>query len=81
MPEPGIGHPSVAADNQNLYVSGGSAMSWALLRVSLDGKLKRLREVPMGQAWLTRPIPSPDGRYLAYLVRTFETNVVMLENF
>jgi len=37
-------------------------MSVLLFRVSLGGELKRLREVPAGQAWLANPRPSPDGR-------------------
>jgi serine/threonine protein kinase len=70
-----------SADNQTLFVSALSTLSWAVLRVGLGGELQSLREVPVGQAWLANPKPSPDGHYVAYLLRTYEDNVVMLENY
>jgi Tol biopolymer transport system component len=70
-------------DNKNLYVSGLSATSasWGLLRVGLGGELKSLLEVPGGQGYLANPKPSPDGRYLAYVLQTYESNVAMLEHY
>lgn len=47
--------------------------------VSLDGSFKVLLEDAQG--WLAGPKPSPDGHYLAYLLRVYETNVAMLENY
>jgi len=77
-------HPqsvSWSPDNQHLYASGSSASAWSILLVDLDGKFRKLFEVPDGQGWPTNPKPSPDGHYLAYVLRTWESNVTMLENF
>ena len=69
-------------DNQHLYVSGFVADSWQILRVGLDGKFEKLAlpETKANQGWLSLDNISPDGRYLAYTRRSFDTNVVMLEN-
>lgn len=67
--------------NQHLYASGFSATTFSIRLVGLDGNFKSLSEVPAGQAWITNPKPSPDGHYLAYVLRTWESNVTMLENF
>jgi hypothetical protein len=40
-----------------------------------------LAEVPYGDAWLYNPVPSPDGHYLAYMKRSYKSNVMMLEHF
>ena len=56
-------------------------MGYRILLVDLDGKFRKLFEVPDGQGWPTNPKPSPDGHYLAYVLRTWESNVTMLENF
>jgi eukaryotic-like serine/threonine-protein kinase len=70
-----------APDNQRLYVSGvfGSELRVALL--SLDGRETALLDAAVGQGWPTALYPSPDGRYLAYGLRLYEGNVVLLENY
>lgn len=70
-----------SSDGNQLYVTGWFASSNAILSVDLAGNMKVLLEVPAGQAWLTTPVPSPDGHYLAYTKRSFEQNVSLLENF
>ena len=70
-----------SADNQHLYVSVDLGTSFAIFWVSLDGKFKKLVEVPANQGWLSMPRPSPDGHYLAYFLRTYEQNVTLLENY
>ena len=70
---------SWSPDNSHLYVSGYSEDSMNILLVSLDGSFKVL--LKDSQGWLAGPKPSPDGRHLAYLLRVYETNVVMLENY
>ncbi|HEX8802397.1 MAG TPA: protein kinase [Terriglobales bacterium] len=72
---------SWSPDNQHLYVSGTFGSGFSLASISLDGKVKSLLDVPESQGWLTDPQPSPNGRYLGYVLRLFETNVVMLENY
>jgi eukaryotic-like serine/threonine-protein kinase len=68
-------------DNQRLYASGFSGSAFSIRLVGLDGNFKSLSEVSVGQAWIAYPQPSPDGHYLAYLLRSWESNVTMLENF
>ena len=70
---------SWSPDNLHLYVSGSSEDSMKILLVGLDGSSKIL--LKDSQGWLAGPKPSPDGRHLAYLLRVYETNVVMLENY
>jgi DNA-binding beta-propeller fold protein YncE len=72
---------SWSPDNQRLYVSGYSGPLFKILLVSSDGGFKSLSEFPAGPAWPFAPKPSPDGRYLVYLLRFFETNVALLENY
>jgi hypothetical protein len=37
--------------------------------------------MPNNEGWLANPIPSPDGRHLVFLERTWPSSIVMLENF
>jgi Tol biopolymer transport system component len=70
---------SWSPDNLHLYVSGDADDSMKILLVGLDGSFKVLLED--SKRWLAGPKPSPDGRHLAYLLRLYETNVAMLENY
>ncbi len=70
-----------APDNQHLYVSGLVGDNLQIASVGLDGKEKPIFSVPAGLAWIFEPVPSRDGRYLAFGLRRYEANVVMLENF
>jgi hypothetical protein len=47
------------------------------LRVTLDGKVNLLRE-EKGR-WFANPVPSPDRRFLAFGVRTTDSNVWLIE--
>ena len=71
---------SWSADNRRLYASGifGSGLRVAL--VSLDGRETTLLDTGSAQ-WPTALCPSPNGRYLAYGLRLYEGNVVLLENY
>jgi Tol biopolymer transport system component len=68
-------------DNRHLYISGQVGDEFQIASVGLDGTVKSVVSGPVGPAWITAPRPSPDGRYLAFTLRRYETNVVMLENF
>jgi eukaryotic-like serine/threonine-protein kinase len=69
-------------DGRRIYVSAFSnSSSWTIFLTDLAGNTKVLNEMPGGQGWVCCPLPSPDGRFLAYTERIFETNVAMLENF
>lgn len=76
-----------APDGKSLWVgafrgisSFGSAESWALLKVDLDGTVTTL--VDNGDVRLGYAIPSPDGRRLALGgAKADSSNVWLLENF
>jgi len=70
-----------APDSQHLYVSGFVGDNLQMASVSLDGKVKTILSRPAGLAWFFEPRPSRDGKYLAFGLRRYESNVVMLENF
>jgi serine/threonine protein kinase/Tol biopolymer transport system component len=71
-----------SADGSHLFATAESKMSNALFFVDPRGNLQLLAEAPPGvSSWLYFPRPSPDGHYLAYMMRTYENNVMMLEHF
>jgi Tol biopolymer transport system component len=61
-----------AADGKALFVTSYSSNGFRLLRVSLTGKAELLYTGPY---YLESPVPSPDGRYLAFGEITPEGNV------
>ena len=70
-----------SADGSHLFATAYEDASIVLLLIDECGNLKILDETTPGEAWLNSPVPSPDGHYLAYTKRTYETNVMMLEHF
>jgi Tol biopolymer transport system component len=52
-----------AADGRSLFATAWASRNPPLLHVSLDGKVQLLRT---GQYYLENPVPSPDGRLLAF---------------
>ena len=72
---------SWSADDSQLFVTGWSESSNALLSVDSRGNSQVLYEVPRGQAWIYDPVASPDGRYLSFTQRNYQSNVALLENF
>jgi Tol biopolymer transport system component len=67
-----------AADGKGLFVSSQSEGSEALLFVDLKGQPHVLWQQAIWGGW---GIPSPDGRYLAFLATTTSSNAWMLEDF
>jgi dipeptidyl aminopeptidase/acylaminoacyl peptidase len=62
-----------------LVVTGTTkAGRWVLLRMDVQGGSQILLE---SDHWVTDPAPSPDGRRLAYMARTWERNAWLLEGF
>ena len=81
--EPAWGHlQSVAwaADGKGFFVTSWSPDSMNLLHVGLDGKVTPLLRNGHRQ-WMRGPLPSPDGKYLAFQTQTTDSNVWMLERF
>jgi Tol biopolymer transport system component len=68
-----------AADGSAIYAAAQTT-GYFVARIDLDGKTHVLLDRGRTQ-WLSNPCPSPDGRYLAFSQRTFESNVWLLENF
>jgi hypothetical protein len=80
--EPGWGifqSLSWTADGNGFFVTTWSSDSNGLLHVDLSGKVSPLLRSP--SQWMWGPVPSPDGKHLAFLAQTNDTNVWMLENF
>ena len=81
--EPGWGdYQSVAwaADGKGFFLTTFLPASYNLVHVTLSGKVKLLLNNAHRQ-WMTRPRPSPDGKYLAFQTLTFDSNIWLLENF
>jgi serine/threonine protein kinase/Tol biopolymer transport system component len=70
-----------SADGTHLFATAYGDVSIILLLIDEHGKFKVLDETTPGEAWLSNPVASPNGRYLAYMKRTYESNVMMLEKF
>ena len=82
-PEPGWGDfQSIAwaADGKGFFVTSWLPESFNLLHVTLAGKVNPLQRNGHRQ-WMVNPLPSPDGKYLAYQAETRDSNVWMLEGF
>jgi eukaryotic-like serine/threonine-protein kinase len=71
--------PDWAADGKGFYVSSSSPRGVTLLYIDLAGHASAVWEQKGGfETW---GVPSPDGRHLAILGDTVDSNVWMLENF
>lgn len=66
-----------SSDGRALFVTSYSSRGSKLLRVSLDGELHLLRTSSM---WMDTPVPSPDGRYLAFGQAVHQSNAWLIEN-
>jgi serine/threonine protein kinase len=68
-----------SADGKGLFAAAQTT-GYFIARVELDGKTRVL--LNRGRVhWLSYPRASPDGRFLAFSQRTFESNAWLLENF
>ena len=70
-----------ASDGKGLFVSGRPTSGNMLLYVDLEGRASVLWEQKLPGRRMTWSTPSPDGRYLALVGYTTDSNVWMLENF
>ncbi|MBM3745631.1 MAG: hypothetical protein FJW34_07525, partial [Acidobacteria bacterium] len=66
-----------APDGKALFVTGWASNGPPLLRVPLDGETRLLYK---GGYYVENPVPSPDGRYLAFGEVTLESNAWVIEN-
>ena len=66
-------------NGKGIYVSSSSPKGATLLYVDLEGHANAVWEQKGGL--MTLGVPSPDGRHLAILGFTLESNAWMIENF
>jgi len=67
-----------AADGKGFFVTSEGPDSSNLLYVTPTGKVKLLLR---NERWMFQPLPSPNGKYLAFQAQTWDSNAWMLENF
>ncbi len=81
--EPGWGDfQSVAwaADEKGFFLTTYLPESFNLVRVATTGKAQLLLNYARRQ-WMTQPLPSPDGQYLAFQTQTADSNIWLVEHF
>jgi eukaryotic-like serine/threonine-protein kinase len=69
-----------AVDGKGFFATVWRPESFNLVYLTLAGKVNPLLSNSHRQ-WMLGPLPSPDGRYLAFQAETSDSNVWMLENF
>jgi Tol biopolymer transport system component len=70
-----------AADGKGFFVASGRGESFNnLLKVTLNGKVMPLLR-NSGRQYMASLLPSPDGKYLAFVAQTWDSNVWVLEGF
>ncbi len=70
------------ADGKSLFVTCWKPDGSDLLHVMLDGKVNLLwHHGHSPWQWASNPLPSPEGRYLAFQSKSLDSNVWMIENF
>jgi serine/threonine protein kinase len=70
-----------AADAKQLLAILYSESTVKLVYLDAGGETTNLYEIPAERAFLTFPIGSPDGRYLAFSQRSYISDLVLLEKF
>jgi len=71
-----------SVDGRGIYLYTGGPLQGTSLYAGLDGQTQVLWKRGSGPGfWFDHPIPSPDGRHLAFTLGIYESNAWMLENF
>jgi serine/threonine protein kinase/Tol biopolymer transport system component len=74
-PQTDLQQAAWSADAQRLFVSSGKGL---LLEMDLDG---RTRVLENSNGWIGSPLPSPEGKRIAYNYEATEANVILVEHF
>ena len=69
-----------AAGGNSFFVTSSLPDSKNLLHITLNGKAQSLLHYDRRQMMIN-PLPSPNGKYLAFQATTWDSNVWMLEGF
>ena len=69
-----------AADGKSFFVTSWTPDSFNLLHVTNAGKVQPLLSNGKRMS-TTLPLPSPDGKYLAFQGQTWSSNIWMIDNF
>jgi len=69
-----------AADGKGFFLNSVLPEGWGLLHVTTAGRVSLLLRNPRSQR-LSTPLPSPNGKHLAFQAETYDSNVWMIENF
>jgi len=69
-----------AVDGKGLFLTTQLPDSFDLVHVTISGKVTLLLNNAQRQG-MFEPLPSPDGKYLAFGAMTIDSNVWLLENF
>jgi len=69
-----------AADGKSFFATPHSPYLYNVLHITLTGKVQRLLDSGRPQ-WMVSPLPSPDGKYLAFDAQTWDSNVWMIDKF
>ncbi len=69
-----------AADGKSFFATTYAPDSYKLLHITLAGNAHSLLHND-GRQWMVSPLPSPDGKYLAFRAETSNSNVWMIDNF
>jgi Tol biopolymer transport system component len=69
-----------SVDGRSVFATNWASKGGSILRVTLDGEIQLLYKAP-SSSQLERPVPSPDGHYLAFGEVATMSNAWMMENF
>jgi len=69
------------ADGKQLFLTAFPNSKGRLLEMDLEGHSRVILENNNPSGWIGSPVPSPDGKRIAYTSASLEANVTLLEHF